>query len=119
MKVARPLLEGTVALAVAYGSATDFEGNAMVNAANEKCLGGSSLDYVVNSGGGSVLQNARKKLPLLNLNPEIRCYTGQAVITVGVLEAVWCIHVVGPDFREPKYQNMNAFRLLENIHGAI
>ena len=113
---------GAAVLVVAHGLVADFEGCAIVNSANEECLFGGSIDYAVKSIGGPALQKARNKLPLLGLNPDVCCHTGQAVITKsGGLGTEWCIHAVGPDFREAVYKNPSeteGIRLLESAYGV-
>jgi len=82
---------------VAQGSVIDFQGDAMVNAANTGCLGGGGVDGAISRAGGSVLAEARRKLPMKR--PNVRCETGGAVITVGgSLNTKYCIHAVGPAY---------------------
>lgn len=75
-----------------------FTGDAIVNAANEGCLGGGGIDAEVNHRGGEELYQARLRLPLLD-NPFLRkrCDTGDAKITIaGKLPCNKVIHAVGP-----------------------
>lgn len=91
-------------LTIVHGSVTDFTGEAIVNAANEGCLGGGGIDGRICDLGGPALDEARRALPVLNLSGGeygieygIRCNTGDAKITVsGNLPCEWVIHAVGP-----------------------
>lgn len=86
-------------LVAAAGSAVDFKGDAVVNAANEGCLGGGGVDGAISRAGGPTLQKARKDLPVLDKRTNSRCFTGSAVSTIGGnLSASWVIHAVGPDY---------------------
>ena len=99
-------------LIISQGSVIDFTGDALVNAANEYCLGGGGVDGAVNAAGGWRLQDARYALPLVPAGDGaggglVRCPTGTAVATIGGDLAVdTVIHAVGPDYRmftrEPK-----------------
>ena len=53
---------------------------AIVNAANEGCLGGGGIDGEVNYRGGDELQKAREALPLIG--PYCRCKTDDSKITI-------------------------------------
>lgn len=82
-------------LIASSGSVIDFEGDAIVNAANEGCIMGAGVDGAISQAGGRALQEARQQLPLIK--PGVRCQTGDAVITIGgELKARFCIHAVGP-----------------------
>lgn len=91
---------GTTRLHLARGSVVDFAGDAIVNAANESCLGGGGVDGAVSSSGGERLFRARQQLPIVQA-PDVRCPTGDAVVTVagGSLKCKMVVHAVGPDFR--------------------
>lgn len=85
------------------GSILDYQGEAIVNAANERCLGGGGLDGQITSAGGEAMKLERQNLP--QAEPGIRCPTGQAVITSagdGTLYhkgyVKYVIHAVGPRF---------------------
>ena len=93
-------------LVVSQGSVVDFQGDAIVNAANQGCLGGGGVDGAISRAGGPELFRARQRLPVLRLartaaRSEIRCNTGDAVVTTagGSLHSKWVIHAVGPNFR--------------------
>ncbi|KAL3807121.1 hypothetical protein ACHAXA_005442 [Cyclostephanos tholiformis] len=74
--------------------------SAIVNAANEGCLGGGGVDGAITLAGGPRLRADRKALPIVE--PGIRCKTGSAVITgpnsYGELHTSHVIHAVGPNY---------------------
>ena len=78
------------------GSVIDFTGSAIVNAANEACLGGGGVDGAITAAGGKALAEARKALPVLD-KKRTRCPTGECVVTIsGELKAKdYCLHAVG------------------------
>jgi O-acetyl-ADP-ribose deacetylase (regulator of RNase III) len=85
---------------VSQGSVVDCEMDAIVNAANWGMLGGGGVDGAISKAGGPELLAARKALPVLPGKRRNRCATGGAKITVGGrLNANWCIHAVGPNYR--------------------
>ena len=98
----------TFIIVLLQGSITDFYyapnpmASAIVNAANEGCIGGKGVDGAISSAGGCNLLADRQALPLLG--PGIRCKTGSAVITgpnsYGKLHSPFVIHAVGPDLRK-------------------
>lgn len=87
-------------LTLAHDGVTNCKVGAIVNAANEGCLGGGGVDARINELGGAVLAQARLALPILTgeeYGP--RCKTGDAKITVaGDLKCDFVIHAVGPRF---------------------
>lgn len=92
-------------LVIARGSVVNFEyinrqSSAIVNAANEGCLGGGGVDGAISAAGGSNLQKDREALP--EVSPGVRCPTGKAVITgpnsYGELRTSHVIHAVGPNY---------------------
>ncbi len=89
---------------VSVGSVVGFLGDAIVNAANEGCLGGGGVDGAITKAGGKPLAAARLALPIIGYRGRrsasaVRCLAGDAVATVGGhLSAKWCIHAVGPIF---------------------
>ena len=85
------------AMYIAFDSVVKFTGDAIVNAANEGCLGGGGIDGEIGRRGGETLYAARCALPVLNGGN--RCPTGDAKITVaGDLPCSKVIHAVGPAF---------------------
>lgn len=80
-------------LILAAGSALDYRGDVLVNAANEGCTGGFGIDEFVNKSGGPELKEARKELG--------GCKTGEAKVTrsFGHIRTTWIVHAVGPVYR--------------------
>jgi len=104
---------GECSLVIAQGSVVDFEGDAIVNAANTGGLGGGGVDGAVSRAGGAELAKARQALPVLGAGPEdgpprvdmfgrgigARIRTGGAVTTIGgALKARYVVHAVGPAY---------------------
>eukprot|EP00012_Vannella_robusta_P005541 CAMPEP_0206199174 /NCGR_PEP_ID=MMETSP0166-20121206/10111_1 /ASSEMBLY_ACC=CAM_ASM_000260 /TAXON_ID=95228 /ORGANISM="Vannella robusta, Strain DIVA3 518/3/11/1/6" /LENGTH=213 /DNA_ID=CAMNT_0053617239 /DNA_START=498 /DNA_END=1139 /DNA_ORIENTATION=- len=89
------------------GSVVDFEGDAIVNAANEGCTGGFGVDEVINNAGGFALKEARKALG--------GCSTGHAKITPSFNheKVKWIIHAVGPVYRIPFGCNLSSEEVSE------
>jgi len=95
-------------LVIAKGSVVDFHhepnpsSSAIVNAANEGCLGGGGVDGAIGNAGGAALLVDRENLP--EVKPGVRCPTGRAVMTgpgsYGSLEVPFVIHAVGPNYMD-------------------
>jgi O-acetyl-ADP-ribose deacetylase (regulator of RNase III) len=106
-------------LCVVNGSVVFATTDAIVNAANEGCLGGGGVDGAVCDAGGPSLAAARRALPLLNSTKGrgyVRCHTGDAVTTIGGdLPARYCIHAVGPNF---SFHSDNGDNLLSSAYAA-
>ena len=88
---------------VCNGSVVDFSGEAIVNAANEGCLGGGGVDGAITSAGGDKLDSLRRALPIISRG--VRCLTGSAVITgsghgtrYNRLRSRYVLHAVGPSY---------------------
>lgn len=97
------LSQSGVLLKIARGTVVAFEGDehsAIVNAANEGCLGGGGVDGAISFAGGSRLAQDRIALP--QVRPGVRCPTGQAVTTgpgrYDQLQVPFVIHSVGPNY---------------------
>ena len=104
-------------LYITFDSVVNFTGDAIVNAANEGCLGGGGIDGEVNYRGGHELQEARQALPLID--PRHRCKTGDAKITIaGNLPCSKVIHAVGPRFGYMNHEE-NLLKLEETYKSAM
>ena len=74
---------------------TTLEVDAIVNAANERMLGGGGVDGAIHRAAGPALRAACERVP--EVRPGIRCPTGESRITPGFnLSARFVIHSVGP-----------------------
>jgi O-acetyl-ADP-ribose deacetylase len=82
-------------LEVLIGDITKLEVDAIVNAANERLLGGGGVDGAIHRAAGPELLAACRGVP--EVLPGVRCPTGEARLTPGFrLPARWVIHTVGP-----------------------
>ena len=80
---------------VLRGDLTAQTVDAVVNAANERMLGGGGVDGAIHRAAGPMLLEACRALP--EVRPGVRCPTGEARITPGfALPARYVIHTVGP-----------------------
>jgi len=74
---------------------TTLDVDAIVNAANERMLGGSGVDGAIHRAAGPGLLEECRAVP--EVRPGVRCPTGEARITMGhALRARYVIHAVGP-----------------------
>ena len=87
---------------VIQGDITTLAVDAIVNAANERMLGGGGVDGAIHDAAGEELFKACLKVP--EVRPGIRCPTGEARITPGFkLPAKYVIHTVGPVYRDGQH----------------
>lgn len=83
---------------ILQGDLTQQGTDAIVNAANQKLLGGGGVDGAIHRGAGPALLEACRAIP--EVRPGVRCPTGEARITRGFeLPARYVIHAVGPVYR--------------------
>ena len=83
---------------VVRGDITRLDVDAIVNAANERMLGGGGVDGAIHRAAGPDLLEACRKVP--EVRPGVRCPTGEARLTPGFrLTARYVIHTVGPMWR--------------------
>jgi O-acetyl-ADP-ribose deacetylase (regulator of RNase III) len=74
---------------------TRMKVDAIVNAANERMLGGGGVDGAIHRAAGPELLEACRRVP--EVRPGVRCPTGEARLTPGFrLPAQFVIHTVGP-----------------------
>jgi O-acetyl-ADP-ribose deacetylase (regulator of RNase III) len=97
-------------IVLSQGSVLDFRNppkikkSAIVNAANEGCLGGGGVDGAIGDAGGKELLKHRIALPLVKNESGdlVRCPTGEAKMTgpgdYGSLRVKYVIHAVGPSY---------------------
>ena len=81
VKMRFPLPHGV--LCISQGNIVDFRGDAIVNAADHKCIYGKGVDGAINKAGGPALIAARRALPIVAGTSETRCPVGEARWTVG------------------------------------
>ncbi len=82
-------------LVIQHGDITRLRVDAIINAANERMLGGGGVDGAIHDAAGSRLVAACRAIP--EVRPGVRCPTGEARITPGfALPAPYVIHTVGP-----------------------
>ena len=83
---------------IVRGDITALNVDTIVNAANERMLGGGGVDGAIHEAAGSQLYEACLAVP--EVRPGVRCPTGQSRITPGFnLPARYVIHTVGPVWR--------------------
>jgi O-acetyl-ADP-ribose deacetylase (regulator of RNase III) len=80
------------------GDITRLDVDAIVNAANERMLGGGGVDGAIHRAAGPELLAACRRIP--EVRPGVRCLPGEARITDGFhLPSRYVIHTVGPVWR--------------------
>ena len=85
----------TPGVRILRGDLTKETADAIVNAANQKMLGGGGVDGAIHRAAGPALVQACQAIP--EVRPGVRCPTGEARITPGFeLSARYIIHTVGP-----------------------
>jgi O-acetyl-ADP-ribose deacetylase (regulator of RNase III) len=85
-------------LQVVHGNIVEQRVDAIVNAANERMLGGGGVDGAIHRAAGPELLEACRAVP--EVRPGVRCPTGGARITPAFrLPARFVIHAVGPVWR--------------------
>ena len=85
-------------LEVIQGNIVEQQVDAIVNAANERMLGGGGVDGAIHRAAGPDLLQACRLIP--EVRSDVRCPTGEARITPGFrLPARFVIHTVGPVWR--------------------
>jgi len=86
---------------VVLGDITKLSVDAIVNAANERMLGGGGVDGAIHRAAGDGLYQECLKVP--EVKPGVRCPTGEARITSGCnLPAKFVVHTVGPVYKGGK-----------------
>ncbi|MEM7135786.1 MAG: O-acetyl-ADP-ribose deacetylase [Myxococcota bacterium] len=89
----------SAAIRIDRGDLTQADVDAIVNAANERMLGGGGVDGAIHRAAGPALLEACRAVP--EVRPGVRCPTGEARITPGFsLLARHVIHTVGPIYGE-------------------
>uniref|UniRef100_A0A7S0UQ37 Macro domain-containing protein n=1 Tax=Polytomella parva TaxID=51329 RepID=A0A7S0UQ37_9CHLO len=83
-------------LTIRKGNIVHSNDDALVNAANERMLGGGGVDGAIHRAAGpELVKYCHEKVP--ELLPNVRCRTGDAVITPAFnLKTKYIIHTVGP-----------------------
>jgi O-acetyl-ADP-ribose deacetylase (regulator of RNase III) len=82
-------------LQIVQGDLTQQNVDAIVNAANERMLGGGGVDGAIHAAAGAGLLEECRAVP--EVRPGVRCPTGEARLTAGHnLPAKAIIHTVGP-----------------------
>lgn len=91
-------LAETTTLVLSQGDITNLAVDAIVNAANERMLGGGGVDGAIHRAAGRELLAACRAIP--ELRAGVRCPTGEARITPAFnLPARFVIHTVGPVYK--------------------
>jgi O-acetyl-ADP-ribose deacetylase (regulator of RNase III) len=105
----------TASVLLRRGDLTQEATDAIVNAANERMLGGGGVDGAIHRAAGPALLEACRAIP--EVRPGVRCPTGEARITRGFeLRARHVIHTVGPIYRA---SSRDAELLASAFHSSI
>ena len=100
-------------ISIVQADITTLDVDAIVNAANERMLGGGGVDGAIHQAAGPRLLEACRAIP--EVVPGVRCPTGDARITPGFdLAARHIIHTVGPVWDECEVER--ARRLLVSCY---
>lgn len=85
-----------MSIEVLHDDITEVAADAIVNAANERMLGGGGVDGAIHRAAGPAL--LQECLKIREVSPGVRCPTGEARITPasGSLQSKFIIHTVGP-----------------------
>jgi O-acetyl-ADP-ribose deacetylase (regulator of RNase III) len=104
---------------IVQGDLTEDAADAIVNAANQKMLGGGGVDGAIHRAAGPALLEACRAFP--EVRPDVRCPTGEARITPGFeLAASYVIHTVGPVYGgSPRDAELLAAAFRSSIELAI
>ena len=85
-------------IAIVKADITTLDVDAIVNAANERMLGGGGVDGAIHRAAGPELRRACEAVS--EVRPGVRCPTGESRITPGfLLPARHVIHTAGPIWR--------------------
>ncbi len=80
---------------IVEGDITKLDVDAIVNAANQRMLGGGGVDGAIHRAAGPELLKECRRIP--EVHPDVRCPTGEVRLTKGYkLPARCVIHTVGP-----------------------
>ena len=83
---------------IVHADITTIAADAIVNAANERMLGGGGVDGAIHRAAGPELLAACWSIP--EVRPGVRCPTGDSRLTPAFrLPATYVIHTVGPVWR--------------------
>lgn len=104
---------------ILQGDLTQQSVDAIVNAANERLLGGGGVDGAIHRAAGPELLEACRAVP--EVRPGVRCPTGEARITPGfALAARHVIHTVGPVYEaRPKDATLLASAFRASLELAV
>jgi len=109
----------TARVEILRGDLTKDAADAIVNAANQRMLGGGGVDGAIHRAAGQALLKACRAVP--EVRPDVRCPTGEARITPGFeLPARHVIHTVGPVYNgSPRDAELLASAFRSSIELAI